>query len=255
MVFYGLTDVGKVRNNNQDNFRVCALENGAVVAVVCDGMGGAAGGSQASDTACEAFCNTILQNEKVFFDADGNLKEKTVRSGLLTAVNKANTAVYKKALMDVSLSGMGTTLTACFVYKDVLTVINVGDSRTYAIYSDHAERVSKDHSYVQSLVDAGEITEEQAQHHPKKNIILRAVGIDDSVEADVFTRKADMDSILLCSDGLSNYIPDAELHKFFSASDVKGRVRDLVDYANLCGGGDNITAVVIDLKSEGGKDA
>ncbi len=255
MVFYGLTDVGKVRSNNQDSFRACKLENGAVSAVVCDGMGGAAGGSLASETACDAFCELISQNSKLFFDAEGNLKEKVVRNALLTAVNKANTAVYKKALMDNSLSGMGTTLTACFVYKNVFMSVNVGDSRTYAIYSDHAERVSKDHSYVQALVDEGEITEEQAQHHPKKNIILRAVGIDDSVEVDFFTRPADMDYILLCSDGLSNYIPDSELHKFFTASDIKGKTVDLVDFANLSGGGDNITAVVIDLKDGEGAEA
>lgn len=251
MFFYGLTDVGKMRDNNQDNFRICEMMNGAVLAVVCDGMGGAAGGNTASSLAVDTFCSIILQNEKLLFTPDGDLKENTVKNALLTAVNKANTAVYQKSVMDSSLSGMGTTLVACFAYKERIIGINVGDSRMYAVYKDNVKRISKDHSYVQLLVDAGKITEEQAQNHPEKNIIMRAVGVDDSIKADVFMLDADMDVVLLCSDGLSNYLQDEEIPSFFK-KDAESDVKGLIDHANACGGNDNITAAVIDFRGQGG---
>lgn len=251
MNFYGLTDVGKVRKNNQDSFKICKIKNGAVLAVVCDGMGGAAGGSTASSTACEAFCEFMAQNESLLFDGNGELKEKTAKNALLTAVNKANTAVYKKALMDTSLAGMGTTLVGCMIYGDIFMAVNVGDSRIYAAYQNGLKRISKDHSYVQALVDQGEITEQQAHNHPKKNIILRAVGIDDTVQADFFYGQADMDYLLLCSDGLTNYIPDSSLASFFKGKDLQKNVGNMIDYANAEGGSDNITAVVIDVAERG----
>lgn len=246
MVFYGSTDVGKMRNKNEDNFRICDMQNGAVLAVVCDGMGGAAGGSTASTLAVETFCSIILQNEKLLFTPEGELKENTVKNALLTAVNKANNAVYQKSVIDSSLAGMGTTLVACFAYRDKVIGVNVGDSRMYAVYGDNAKRISKDHSYVQMLVDNGEITEEQAQFHPKKNIIMRAVGVDDSVAADVFVLNADMERILLCSDGLTNYLEDEKIPSFFK-KDIKSNAEDLINYANACGGNDNITVAIIDF--------
>ncbi len=252
MIFYGLTDVGKVRKNNQDSFKIAELQNGALIMVVCDGMGGAAGGSQASSTACETFCDTILQNERLLFDSDGNLKEITAKNALLTAVNKANTAVYKKALLDSSLAGMGTTLVACLIFGGKLMAVNVGDSRIYGVYDDGVVRISKDHSYVQALVDEGEITEDEARNHPKKNIILRAVGIDDTVQTDFFTLKADMKYVLLCSDGLTNYIPDTRLSSFFEKESVQDNVQAMVHYANSEGGSDNITCAVVQLDGEGG---
>lgn len=247
MVFYGSTDVGKLREKNEDNFRICQLNSGAVLAVVCDGMGGAVGGQTASTLATETFCSIIIQNEKLLFTPEGELKENTVKNALLTAVNKANTAVYGKSVMDSSLSGMGTTLVACFVYKNRVMGVNVGDSRMYAVYGDTAKRISKDHSYVQMLVDNGEITEEQAHTHPKKNIIMRAVGVDDSVEADVFILDADMDRILLCSDGLTGYLQDEKIPSF-SKKDVETDAKDLIKYANDCGGNDNITVALIDFR-------
>ena len=252
MIFYGATDVGKIRDNNQDSFKVCQLDNGILLAVVCDGMGGAAGGSLASSTACEAFCEFILKNANALVDEDGNLKDATAKNALISGVNKANTAVYKKALMDNSLAGMGTTLVACLIYGDKLMAVNVGDSRIYAVHEDSAHRISKDHSYVQVLVDEGEITEAQARNHPKKNIILRAVGIDDSVETDFFALRVDMKYILLCSDGLINYITDDKLSGFFADGTLEDKVKALIEYANNCGGSDNITAVAIDTSSQGG---
>ena len=248
MIFYGTTDVGKMRKNNQDSFKICTLKSGAVLAVVCDGMGGAAGGSQASSTACETFCNIVLQNEGVFMDEDGNLKEGVAKNALITAANKANTMVFNMSLKDPSLAGMGTTLVACLIYKNAFMAVNVGDSRIYAIYPDKARRISKDHSYVQALVDEGVITEQEASVHPKKNIILRAVGVDDRVEADFFAMNADMDYVLLCSDGLTNYINDNTLNNFFAEGTTEEKVKTLVSFANASGGSDNITAVVIDLK-------
>jgi len=243
-----MTDVGRMRSNNEDSFRMCRLQCGAVLAVVCDGMGGAAGGSQASSTACETFTNVILNNENVFIDPEGGLKPKTARSAMLTAVNKANTAVYNMSVMNSELTGMGTTLAACLIYKDTVMAVNVGDSRIYAVKDEKATRISKDHSYVQALVDEGVITEEEAENHPKKNIIMRAVGIDDHVETDFFVTAADMDYILLCSDGLTSYIGDSALGDFFGQGTLENKVTDMVDFANNSGGSDNITAVVIDLK-------
>ena len=134
----------------------------------------------------------------------------------------------------------------------IVMAINVGDSRIYSVYKDRVVRVSKDHSFVQTLVDMGEISEKEAQNHPKKNIIMRAVGVDDSVEADYFRLSTDMEQILLCSDGLSNYVTDDnKLLEFFVEQNAKNAAESLVEFANKSGGGDNITAVVIDFK--GGK--
>ncbi len=239
MNFFCKTDVGKKRENNQDFFLTETLDENTVLIVVCDGMGGAAGGQIASSLAAEVFCKFVKDAYKP------GCREQYV-SILEQALEKANRAVCQKAIDDMSLSGMGTTVVAAICEKDYYTCLWVGDSRIYAINDGGIHLLSHDHSYVQSLVDNGSITEEEAKNHPNRNIITRAVGTDSIVTGDVMTvSNGDMLGILLCSDGLCGYVEENDIaeicKKYENAEDC---VNALVDKANSNGGIDNVTVAI-----------
>ncbi len=230
------TDVGRVRSNNQDSFLV---REGDLFAVA-DGMGGHQGGEVASALALE-----IL----------GQAHDEPSTSTLVRAVRSANQAVFDKAGSDPDLKGMGTTLTAL---ADVETgegrrlgIANVGDSRLYRVRNDGIEQLTEDHSLVASLVRQGRITAEEAENHPQRNILTRALGIDESVAVDSWeVDPVAGDRFLICSDGLFNEVDEnrlvATLRRFEDPGDA---ARELVRLANEGGGRDNITAVVVDVVS------
>ncbi|MBE6954588.1 MAG: Stp1/IreP family PP2C-type Ser/Thr phosphatase [Ruminococcaceae bacterium] len=203
MKAYGLTHCGMVRKENQDSFEILELSDKALICVVCDGMGGANAGALAGSLAC----NTFVQYLKVHLKSASQMKKL-----MLKAVEEANRAVYEKAATDPSYRGMGTTLTAIGIWDKDVCVVNVGDSRVYAVGEAGIECLTVDHSVVELMVQRGEITSEQAKHYPGKNMITRAVGTDASVQSDVFTRQHTQgDAYVLCSDGLSNQLADQEL--------------------------------------------
>ena len=228
------TDVGRVRSNNQDSFLV---REGDLFAVA-DGMGGHQGGEVASALALQ-----IL----------GQAHDEPSTSTLVRAVRSANQAVFDKAGADPDLKGMGTTLTAL---ADVdtregrrLGIVNVGDSRLYRLRNDRIEQLTEDHSLVASLVRQGRITAEEAESHPQRNILTRALGIDEAVAVDSWeVEPVAGDRFLICSDGLFNEVDEnrivATLRRFEDPGDA---ARELVRLANDGGGRDNITAVVVDV--------
>ena len=246
--FFGKTDIGSVRDNNQDSFFVdyldCDIGEEVFLAVVCDGMGGAAGGSLASELAVQTFVNELSAGMKNV--SEEKLSKDSCELLLSYAAKCANSAVFETARENPALRGMGTTLVAMMVFRDTVYALNIGDSRLYVIGEDGMCKLTRDHSYVQTLLDQGKISEEQAKVHPNKNVIMRAVGTDASVEADFFKLHPDRKSFLLCSDGLSNFVDDASMEQTVRESEtVREAVNTLVEKANAAGGGDNITAVLI----------
>ena len=235
------TDKGIVRANNQDSYAAGELAGGAVWAVVCDGMGGAAGGNVASSVAVKTISRAIDDCYR-----DG-MKPQSIFNMLESAVNRANAFLLDMAQEDVSLSGMGTTCVVVVVVNGVAYIAHVGDSRVYIIKKSGAFRqITRDHSYVQELVELGSITQAEARTYPGKNIITRAVGIEDRIRVDVSeVPLKENDVLLLCTDGLTNFVSDERITEIVVGSSDFEYAEKLVQAANENGGGDNITVVTI----------
>lgn len=244
MLFCGKTNVGKVRDNNQDSFFADYIFGGAFLAVVCDGMGGANGGNIASELAVSTFVEAVtagienLEREKLSPDgAEGVISH---------AVSLANERIYEKAQAEKELEGMGTTLVCLLLYKGMAYIANIGDSRLYVVTKDTIAQITHDHSYVQTLVDKGKLLPDEAKNHPNKNVIMRAVGTDTEVRADFFKLLYEGKGFLLCSDGLSNFVIDEEMQRIIrEAATPEIAVDALIKKANKNGGSDNITAVLV----------
>ena len=242
LVIYGLSDIGKVRRENQDSYFFDIKNQNNAVAVVCDGMGGVNGGKTASLTAVNTFAS-------VFSDISDSLDIQTIKTTLNNAIEKANLEIYNKAKNDPSLIGMGTTLVACFIDNKNAYFVNIGDSRAYLLRDDKIRRISKDHSAVQELLDKGLISEKQARNHPNKNIITRALGVSESVEYDLFIEQLQSDDIIiLCTDGVTNYLDDLEIpFEILKLVNIESAPQKLIELANVRGGADNSTIVVIKI--------
>jgi len=259
LYYYGKSDVGKKRANNQDSYTVKQYKCGAVLGVVCDGMGGAHGGKTASSTALKSFTDAVGNMMKGISGSGKKPADRRIAEALLEAVAKANTAVYTKAAEDEELEGMGTTLVSSLVFDDRIFTVNIGDSRMYLIDNDKIVQVTHDHSYVQYLVDIGKMTEDEAASSRNKNIITRAVGTEEETEPDIYLteikRSSDSDSIhiLLCTDGLTNHVDKEAILKIINSEPIGNEgaeqkiVDSLIDAANKNGGSDNITAVLISV--------
>ena len=241
MEAWGLTDPGKVRSQNQDFYELRELDDDTMLAVVCDGMGGARAGNVASRLAVEVFYQEI---ERVM---DSRLSEKELLRMLKEATELANSAVYEQSLLSDAYVGMGTTLVAALIRGNKAYVVNVGDSRAYHLNREEIHMITEDHSVVEMMVKRGEITREQAKYHPVKNLITRAVGTEETVESDTFVQDLKPgDTILLCSDGLSNLLDDQEiLFEVAYAEDKKDCCQRLLDIALNRGAPDNVTSVLV----------
>ncbi len=239
MRVFAKTDRGKVRSINQDCFAVDVLSDGSVLAVVCDGMGGASAGDIASKTAVEIISQYVLNAYHTSMTSDDIIRL------LDNAITSANLEVFSLAEKDELLNGMGTTVVASIVRESHAVICNVGDSRAYLINSI-LQQVTRDHSVVQSLVESGKLSHEQARVHPEKNVITRALGVEENVLIDSYCVDLGVDDkLLLCTDGLSNYV-DAEYIFRIISNNVLDKATDLlIKEANQNGGRDNITAVVI----------
>lgn len=259
MLCCGRTDIGKKRRFNQDSFICEAFDNGMTLCVVCDGMGGAAGGGIASGLACGIFVDSVADFADSFGKRDSLSRsdERAIKQALTDACDAANKAVYGRAGEQPELRGMGTTLVATLHFCGVLFTLNVGDSRMYLVHSGKLTQITRDHSYVQYLVDQGKMTPEEARRSLNRNIITRAVGTEPTVEPDVFvTRlspgKGSPEFVgVLCSDGLTNHVSAEDIcdeaNKALEAVSDRalGHIcEELIDLANEGGGADNITAVL-----------
>lgn len=234
------TDVGKVRDNNQDYYLLGNLPDG-VWAVVCDGMGGHAGGNVASKIASEKIKYMITSNYR------NDMSVSSVRNMLETAIASANIDVFDMAEQTPNLKGMGTTVVAAVIRPSGSVVAHVGDSRCYHISDGEIRQITKDHSMVQELLDTGAITKEEALVHPRRNIITRALGLFEYEKID-FTEpilKAG-DKLLICSDGLTNHVSDDEILNLVTTRPMNSIAEELIDLANKNGGSDNITVVLLE---------
>lgn len=239
MKIVGKTDIGMVRETNQDAFKIVALGQSAGFALVCDGMGGVNGGDRASSIAKAEISESIKSSF-----AEG-MDEKEIRNVMLRAIDAANQKIYRTAREHPDLTGMGTTVVLAILYGRRAYVAHVGDSRLYRFQDGRLEQLTKDHSRVQDLVDRGMITQEEARVHPEKNMITRAVGIGPDVNVDFLTVPFGVgDRLLLCSDGLSNVCADEEIADVLNAQQAEQAVETLIKLANMGGGNDNITVVI-----------
>lgn len=228
------SDVGIKRKFNEDSFGYFENEFYKLY-IVADGMGGHNAGEVASDMAVKNVIKFVKENIYKFQE---DILEK--------AIKEVNSSIYEYSMSDKKLKGMGTTITSCLCYNDMVIVANVGDSSCFGVKDDKIYKLTKDHSLVQQLLDAGSISEDEAMNHPNKNIITRAVGTSKDVEVDIFKFKAkEYDRYLLCSDGLTNEVTIDEMNNILEREkNNKLACEYLVEEANKNGGRDNITVML-----------
>lgn len=234
------TDKGMVRDTNQDAYAVGELPGEVAWAVVCDGMGGAAGGNIASALAVKVI------SEKINNSYNAQMKDISIKNMLHSALVAANLEVFDMSLERPELRGMGTTVVCAIVKEGQAYIMHAGDSRAYIVSDNGLKQITMDHSMVQDLVNKGKITEEEAAVHPNKNIITRALGVEKTIEIDF--RQVDLDrgnTLIICTDGLSNYVSSQEICEEIKDSKYYAFADRLVKKANANGGGDNITVVAI----------
>lgn len=248
MQYYGQSDTGNVRKVNEDSFYAQEISSSLFAAVLADGMGGHTGGKEASSFVVSAVIKAIHDASKYF----SGYTDRQIENFLKNTVIKINKNLYQKATQSKELLGMGTTLVICIIYNGKYYVANVGDSRLY-LSSDDFTQITKDHSFVSELLDMGMITHEQALTHPNKNVITRAVGTEQTITADIFKgRLKDNDTILICSDGLTNMVTDDIISKVLTSTDSAEVItNNLISLAKENGGSDNITVITIKNKIGG----
>lgn len=236
----GKTDIGQMRQMNQDVFCTGELGTTACYAVVCDGMGGEKAGNVASRIACDLICERIRSGYREGID------QNSIRDLLITAVTAANSEVYRAAKANPDYDGMGTTAVAAIISERTLYIAHVGDSRAYVINNNEFTQVTRDHSLVQELLEQGKISDEDAKHHPQKNLITRAVGVESKVCIDYLETMLNAeDKVLICTDGLSNNCEASVLHRMVVENPPEQVPELLIDAANDAGGPDNITVVLL----------
>ena len=228
------TDIGQVREGNEDSLLVVAP-----LYAVADGMGGHRGGEVASSLALETV-------QGMFERKEGSLADQVV---------EANRAVFDRSQNDRSVSGMGTTLTAALVDGNRVHLVHVGDSRAYLLRGGELAQLTEDHTLVHRMVMEGEISQEEAETHPHRSILTRALGVDQSVQVDEGdVEMADGDRLLLCTDGLTGMVPEGQIREILlESADPQEAVEKLVKVANRAGGIDNITAVILDFVEDGSR--
>ena len=243
MQCWGITDPGCVRTQNQDAYMTEQLDRNTTLCVVCDGMGGAKSGNVASLLAVDVFVEEIRRTWHSGMDPE------EIDRMLEGAVKLANFTVFDQAQQFEEFYGMGTTLVAALICGKTVTVVNVGDSRAYLVNKDGLRRITTDHSLVQMMVQRGELTPERARTYPGKNYITRAIGTESVVLCDVFHLHVERgDSVLLCSDGLSNMMDDQEI-LFEVAHGINKQYccQRLLDIAKNRGAPDNVTSVLVQI--------
>ena len=240
IIAYAKSDVGKARDMNQDSYYISDSLSEVKIYLLADGMGGYKGGEIASSLAIKCTKNYIENN----FKETPKDRESLIQL-VASSMEYANMVVYEKSKENKELEGMGTTLEVCLIYNNKAYIGHVGDSRIYRIRKDFIRKLTQDHSYVQKLVKDGTITKEEAENHPKKNMLMKALGCNAFVEPDVLVRGFLRDDILLmCSDGLTNMVKQEDIFENAKGNIEKAPIK-LVDLANENGGLDNITVVVI----------
>ncbi len=242
MLRFGVrSDRGKIREINEDSCNIIAGYPGVPVSfIVADGMGGHNSGEIASKAAVDFASNYILNFPDTLTD------EERIPATIKEIMTKANTEVFNLSKVDKSNFGMGTTLIVAVICNKKLFIGHIGDSRVYIVREDMMERITTDHSYIEELLRNGSLKKEEAENHPKKNIITRALGCTGDIQVDIYNCNIkDNDVFLICTDGLTNMLSEEEIKKMIEAIDDPGLLCEkLVEAANEKGGEDNITVIV-----------
>ena len=232
--------MGKAREINEDYFYISYPDDEIQLFILADGMGGYNGGEVASKLAVTSAKNYILSN----FEKNNSDKD-TILDLVKNSSQYANMVVYEKAKENPELSKMGTTLDICLIYQSKAFISHIGDSRIYRIRKDFMRKLTKDHSYVQQLIDEGKITKEESLKHPKKNMLMKALGCTPFIEPDAMIKGfIKEDVILMCSDGLTNMVSEERIKQIIKENPTDA-TKLLVQEANDNGGNDNITAIII----------
>ena len=240
IIAYAKSDVGKVREMNQDSYYISDLQSSVKLFLLADGMGGYKGGEIASSLAITCARNYIENNFK-----EASKDKESLIQLVASSMEYANMVIYEKSRENKELEGMGTTLEVCLIYNNKVYIGHVGDSRIYRIRKDFIRKLTQDHSYVQKLLKDGTITKEEAENHPKKNMLMKALGCNAFVEPDVAVKGFIKDDILvMTSDGLTNMVKQEDIFNIAKGNIEKAPIK-LVELANENGGLDNITVVVI----------
>jgi len=242
--FFYVTDTGRARRNNEDSV---ALDESAQIAVLADGMGGYNAGEVASQMASTRVRNELLARLKPLGDEPGDAE---VRTAMLDAVDIANREVFDAAHATPEYSGMGTTLVVAVYRGARLWLGHIGDSRAYRFRAGHLEQITRDHSLLQEQIDAGLITAEQATHSMHKNLVTRAVGVDEVVDLEIHDHPVELgDVLLMCSDGLSDMLSDEQIAQLLRTNDSLAAAGSmLIQAANVAGGRDNIAVILARAK-------
>ena len=243
MKSYGISDIGMSRKENQDRIYISEDKKHIKYFIVADGMGGVNGGEVASTAAIEAIKSYIDENIE-----DVEYEKEEIEELIKQSIYKANKFILQKSRREKEYQGMGTTIVLSLVYRNRVYIGHVGDSRVYRIRKNIIRQLTKDHSYVQALLDEGTITKKEAINHPQKNILLKVVGCENEVEPDIVVKgfiKGDI--LLMCTDGLTNMVSTQEIYDTIvnGNDDLKSTCQRLVAMANANGGYDNVSVILI----------
>lgn len=243
MKFFGLTDIGRTRKQNQDSIFICDDFENVKYFIIADGMGGVNGGEIASTTAISAIKSYIDEN---IYDIE--LVEDQINDLIRGAISRANKEIYEIAEKDETYKGMGTTVILAITFGNRVYIGHIGDSRLYRIRKNIIRQLTTDHSYVQALLKEGTITKEQAYNHPQKNILLKVVGCEPYIEPDILVKGFLKDDVLLmCTDGLTNMLTNEEIFNIITneKNNLENTCKHLIDAANGNGGNDNISVILV----------
>jgi len=238
--YFGLSDQGKTRTSNQDSFIVVKNPASNILAVVCDGIGGAKNGDWAS--------NLVVQKLGEAFQETGTFTSYEIcRKWLRTQLNRVNEEIYQKSLLSADCRGMGTTVVALIIHKNGVAIVNCGDSRCYQLQGEHLIQITRDHTIVSALVAKGALSKKEAIEHPKRHILSRAVGAESKTKFDFYNLTNQVETLLLCSDGLFGLVEDEDIERVVKKDcSCEKKAKELLEIANNNGGYDNITVVLLE---------
>ena len=241
MKSYYLTDVGKVRSHNEDSVLIIQNGSGETLMLVCDGMGGHRAGEVASSLAVTRFGKRFQKLSSVGSKLDAV-------NWLNDNISEINEEILDYAKNHFDSTGLGTTIVLALRTDNFLIFGNIGDSSGFVLKNNRLHKVTKDHTLVNLLVEAGDITEEEAKTHPKKNILMKALGVGENIDMDIFEVETDVDGIFLCSDGLTNMLTVEQIEKVLDEElSVEDKVKKLIKKSNARGGIDNISVAYLEI--------
>ncbi len=243
MEYSYLTDPGKVRDHNEDSVTVLKNASGEILLAVADGMGGHRGGEIASSIA-------ISHIGKRFSEISSLGNKEDAINWIKDVVSEANVQIYKYTSEFPESAGMGTTLVLAVLTNQFLLFGNIGDSSGYVFKNEKIHKITTDHTLVNLLVKSGELTEEEAKDHPRKNVLMRALGATTKVEMDIFDVERDVEGVMLCSDGLTNMLDDDQISRVLcEKSSVEEKMTKLIIKSNNRGGTDNISVAYLSIEA------